>query len=111
MPRSRRVPSHGAGCALGPCDRVDSEAGTSLVYHPDLYLDSVVITALLAGFIGSIPWLKRVQARHGELDRKGAGALQTGLDVVALCSMMLVFFCSALELSAGPYNPFIYFRC
>jgi len=33
------------------------QAGTALVYHPDLYVDSVVITAIIAGCIGSMPWL------------------------------------------------------
>jgi alginate O-acetyltransferase complex protein AlgI len=86
------------------------QAGTALVYHPDLYVDSVVITAIIAGCIGSMPWLQRVKAWHAELGRNGAGGLQLGLEVAALCSLMLVFFCSALELSAGTYNPFIYFR-
>jgi alginate O-acetyltransferase complex protein AlgI len=86
------------------------QAGTPLVYHVDLYVDSVVWTALAAGCIGSMPWLQRAKSWHADLGRKGASGLQFGLEIAALCCLMLVFFCSALELSAGTYNPFIYFR-
>jgi alginate O-acetyltransferase complex protein AlgI len=89
---------------------VGLQAGSPILHHANLFVDSVVITAMIAGVIGSMPWLQRAKAWHDGLERRGAARLQVGVEIAALCSLMLVFFCSALELSAGTYNPFIYFR-
>ena len=79
IPAAELIPIVCAGC---------TQSGTPLVYHVDLYVDSVVITALIAGCIGSMPWLARVKAWHADLDRKGSPGLQVGLEIqrIVICS-------------------------
>jgi alginate O-acetyltransferase complex protein AlgI len=79
-------------------------------HHVGLYFDSVLVLALVAGIIGSMPWLPKVAAWHERKLQEGRSALGLGLELVGLVLLGLVFFSSALELSAGTYNPFIYFR-
>jgi alginate O-acetyltransferase complex protein AlgI len=94
----------GLGSAIG------AGAGRPDVYHLDLYVNSLVATALVAGVLGSMPWLSRVTAWHATLAERGRRALSAGLEVAALLLLAVVFVSCALELSAGTYNPFIYFR-
>jgi alginate O-acetyltransferase complex protein AlgI len=74
-------------------------AGDPASWHLDLFLDPAVVLAILAGIAGSAPWMRRLAAREG-----------TGLELAKLGGLAAVFFLSALELGAGSYNPFIYFR-
>ncbi|MFN0245161.1 MAG: MBOAT family O-acyltransferase [Planctomycetota bacterium] len=84
--------------------------GLPAVHHVDLFLDSLLATALAAGFIGSTPWLPALVAWHARLAERGRPKLSFGLEVAGLAALLLLFFCSTLELAAGSYNPFIYFR-
>ncbi|HTF89262.1 MAG TPA: MBOAT family O-acyltransferase [Planctomycetota bacterium] len=84
-----------------------SKGNPALVY-PALYLDSARELVLVAGLIGAMPWLPKLKQW---LDREPAFAwrkrlLGAGSDLL-LCAILLL--CS-LELSAGTFNPFIYFR-
>ena len=83
------------------------QSGDALTHTPVLWLDSVLALVLLAGVIGSTPWLPRL-ARS--LDGPGRERPRAVFGVLGLVLLMGVFFLSALELSAGTYNPFIYFR-
>jgi len=83
------------------------QAGDALTHTPELWLDPVVVLALLAGVIGSTPWLPRLA--HG-LAEPGRELRRTALGALGLVLLMGVLLLSALELSAGTYNPFIYFR-
>ena len=65
------------------------------------YVDNVVLVAIAAGVLGSMPWLPWLQARKPEA---------MGLRIAGSLALLAVFLLSILELSAGTYNPFIYFR-
>jgi alginate O-acetyltransferase complex protein AlgI len=82
-------------------------AGDALTHTPLLWLDSVVVLALSAGVIGSTPWLPRLARSLAEPGRE---LQRTAFGALGLMLLMGVFLLSALELSAGTYNPFIYFR-
>ncbi len=84
------------------------QSGNPALAYPALYLDNARRLAIVAGLIGSIPWLPRLQgrlARDSAFERR-FGSLRAGADVL-LCAIVAV---CALELSAGTFNPFIYFR-
>jgi alginate O-acetyltransferase complex protein AlgI len=84
--------------------------GLPAVHHVDLYLDPLLSTVLVAGVIGSVPWLPKLVRWHHEREERAPSRVGLGLEIAALAGIALVFFASALELSAGTYNPFIYFR-
>jgi hypothetical protein len=54
--------------------------------------------------------LPRVRRWHATLASKGRGGLAIGLEVVGLACLSIVFVRVAMDLAAGAYNPFIYFR-
>ena len=66
-------------------------------------LGPLSIAALVAGVIGSLPWRPAIQER---LKAHPVPALEIASYVIAA---LLLALC-VLELSAGGYNPFIYFR-
>jgi alginate O-acetyltransferase complex protein AlgI len=97
--------------ALGYCSALFGlQSGAPLTWHVDLFLDPAVLFFLLAGIIGSAPWLPRFVAWHSGLATRENRALGLSLEVAAVAGLAIVFFLSALELGAGTYNPFIYFR-
>jgi alginate O-acetyltransferase complex protein AlgI len=74
-------------------------------YSPAWYLTPAVVTALIAGIVGSTPfvpavsrWCEKVPAR---LPLWNAAAVVT---------LLLVFLGAIAQSAAGTYNPFIYFR-
>jgi len=86
------------------------QAGAPEVWHVDLWLDPVLVAALFAGILGSVPWVPRLAAWHAGLESRGRGRLGLALELGATAALAVVFLGSALELAAGSYNPFIYFR-
>ncbi|MGP0064188.1 MAG: MBOAT family O-acyltransferase [Isosphaeraceae bacterium] len=88
--------------------------GTGLSYHIELYLDTQLILALIAGALGSAPLLPALTRFRDEwlslASRPVRSALRNGLAVVELASLSLLLLSSAMLLAAGTYNPFIYFR-
>ncbi|MCE9595574.1 MAG: MBOAT family protein [Planctomycetes bacterium] len=79
--------------------------------HVSLYLDAAVGAALVAGIIGSMPWLPKVLEwrRSLELANERVG-LRRALDFAGVVLVMGVLSFAAMVLSADTYNPFIYFR-
>ena len=73
-----------------------------LSYH----LTPVVQLALIAGIVGSLPWVPRLSAWK----RTRHGAMRGTLEIAGVLATQLVLFASVVELAAGTYNPFIYFR-
>ena len=61
------------------------------------------IVALAVGAVGSLPWRTAIQAR---LEKRPMPALTIASYAIAIGLLALC----VLELSAGGYNPFIYFR-
>jgi alginate O-acetyltransferase complex protein AlgI len=98
--------------AFGYLRAMFAPRAVSTALHPALlFLDPATVLALLAGVIGCVPWLQRAatwrermcaHADHPRLD----AALETAVNAAVAALLVL----SALELAAGSYNPFIYFR-
>ena len=82
--------------------------GNPAFVYTALYLDPVRLLALTAGIIGSMPWTAFVARR---MRPKSDGTHPSfGLAIAAdLCLGVILILC-ALELTAGTFNPFIYFR-
>jgi alginate O-acetyltransferase complex protein AlgI len=79
--------------------------------HVSLYLDTAVGVALVAGIIGSLPWLPKVLEWRRSLDVAGERvALRRTLDLAGVVLVLGVLAFAVMELSAKTYNPFIYFR-
>src|SRR4029450_7957690 len=68
------------------------------------YLPPELWLALVAGFIGSMPWAGWVAARR---DRRAASA--PAFEILSVAALVTVFVASVLQLAARTYNPFIYF--
>ena len=64
-----------------------------------------------AMLIGSTPWLRELGAwRERRLQSRGADALDAGFEFTSVALTLGVLVASSMMLSAGTYNPFIYFR-
>jgi alginate O-acetyltransferase complex protein AlgI len=88
--------------------------GTGVVYHPSLYIDSLLVLALIAGVVGSmpvLPWLAgvrdRLLASPGGVARS---VMRAGFPVANIVVLSFLLLASSLFLATGTYNPFIYFR-
>jgi alginate O-acetyltransferase complex protein AlgI len=68
------------------------------------YLTPEVWLALVAGAIGSAPWIPALAARAAR------SAARNSWDAVAASALVAVFLASILNVAARTYNPFIYFR-
>ena len=84
---------------------------TASALHPvALFADTRTWLAIGAGLVGSVPWLPAVAAwkdRAWECGRSGRAAALEGLGVALMALLLLV---CAMEMAAGSYSPFIYFR-
>ena len=79
--------------------------------HPlGLLVDPRIAAALVAGVIGSMPWLPALRARHEQRWRASSTLGATIWEAGGLLAIVALFLWSALELAGGSYNPFIYFR-
>jgi alginate O-acetyltransferase complex protein AlgI len=71
------------------------------------YLTPEVRLAMLAGFVGSAPVIPWLRARS-------EGAMQTWVSTATYAAgtaaLLLVFGATLVQVAAGTYNPFIYFR-
>jgi alginate O-acetyltransferase complex protein AlgI len=92
-----------AMCGLG--------SGDGRTVHAGLYVNSSVKLALAAAAIGSTPWLREIGRWRAErAKREGPDALDAGFEAGAVLGLLAVLVLSAMALSSGTYNPFIYYR-
>ena len=76
-------------------------------YTVGWYLTPELWLALVAGAIGSTPWVPALRARWATTDQpEGSWRLQ----FVSTTMLMALLFASILQVAARTYNPFIYFR-
>jgi alginate O-acetyltransferase complex protein AlgI len=85
--------------------------GAARLQPVGLFTNPVVVLALVAGIVGSIPWVRTLGEWYERLhlENRRAG-LRWAMDAATLLSVALIFLLSAMEMSANTYNPFIYFR-
>ncbi|MBL8861465.1 MAG: MBOAT family protein [Planctomycetes bacterium] len=91
------------------------DLGTTIVtadaLHPvGLFADARTWIALCAGALGCAPWLPAVAAWTARLWSAGRTRAAAALEVAGLAALALLFVLCAMELAAGSYSPFIYFR-
>ena len=76
-------------------------------YTVGWYLTPELWLALIAGAIGSTPWLPELTAR---LARAHPPEGSWRLQLLTTTALMALLFASILQMAARTYNPFIYFR-
>ena len=81
-----------------------------LAVHAGLYLDPLLVFVLAAAALGSTPWLPALARWRAARLARGEDGLDRGLELAALALPVLLLALSAARLSAGTFNPFIYFR-
>jgi alginate O-acetyltransferase complex protein AlgI len=86
------------------------QSGLPSVHSVALHFDSLLAVAMLAGFVGAMPWLPKLREWHQRVAEVRHPRLSMSLEIAGVAALALVFVSSAFELAAGSYNPFIYFR-
>jgi alginate O-acetyltransferase complex protein AlgI len=71
------------------------------------YLTPELSLALLAGIVGSTPWVPGLAA---SLARRQGPALRSGVSALAAVTLVALLGLSIMQMAARTYNPFIYFR-
>jgi alginate O-acetyltransferase complex protein AlgI len=85
--------------------------GDGRALHAGLFLTPTVLLAGVAAVIGSTPWLRALTLwREQRAARNGADGVETTLEWSSLGAIGVVLVLSAMTLSGGTLNPFIYFR-
>jgi len=88
--------------------------GDGMEFNVRLYLDTELMLIIIIGVLFSIPWIPRLlEWRKVKIAGNPSRAFQTVdalLAVGALAFVVFIFLASSSTLSAGTYNPFIYFR-
>ena len=81
-------------------------------YHVGLFLDRGLWLVLIAGSLGSLPWLPALSARFDTWRERRwwGGAVEGSLGLCRVSLVALVLFAASSAMLAGTYNPFIYFR-
>ncbi|HKC25219.1 MAG TPA: MBOAT family O-acyltransferase, partial [Thermoanaerobaculia bacterium] len=84
------------------------QRGTAALQYPSLYLDAFRILVFCAAVVGSTPWVPSLSRWIAA--RKGESARSRFLPVAVHVALLAVFLVSVMQVAAGTYNPFIYFR-
>lgn len=85
--------------------------GDGVALHAGLYLDAWLVTMLAAAALGSTPWMPAFQRwRERRAADGGALGLERGFELASVVLPLVLLGLSAARLSAGTFNPFIYFR-
>jgi alginate O-acetyltransferase complex protein AlgI len=79
-------------------------------YAVGWYLTSELWLALVAGAIGSTPWLPALAARVERAARAERPAVAWSASLVSTALLMALLVASIMQMAAHTYNPFIYFR-
>jgi alginate O-acetyltransferase complex protein AlgI len=75
-----------------------------------LHVDPRILVALVAGVIGSIPWVPALKAWNEGRVAEGRVASAIAMETAGVVLLAGIFVASAIELATDSYNPFIYFR-
>jgi len=88
---------------------VPLHAAAPTPYTVPWYLTGELRAALVAGAICSMPILRWTVKRHRRVAARAPG-LGATLDAAGLAVLVTLFVASVMQVAAGTYNPFIYFR-
>ena len=81
--------------------------GTNVEYHPSLYVDAVLLLAVCAGVVGSMPLLPWLSVWS---QRRTAASVQWAAELGGALVLVVLLLAACMALAAGTYNPFIYYR-
>jgi alginate O-acetyltransferase complex protein AlgI len=81
--------------------------GARTPYAVQWYLTPELWLALIAGAIGSTPW---VPALADALALRRRPGISIALSALSVATLIALFVASIMEVAAGTYNPFIYFK-
>lgn len=89
--------------------------GSTMAFQSSTYLNHQLALALVAGTIGMFPLVPAIKkAWRTQFDSMAAGGFSRGLrlidQAIPVGLLTLLLFVSSIQLAAGTYNPFIYFR-
>jgi alginate O-acetyltransferase complex protein AlgI len=85
--------------------------GAPLALEPlGLHVNPRIALALMAGALGSMPWVSALSAWSTRRAVAGKSRVWIALEAGGFLALALVFFLCSLELAGKAYNPFIYFR-
>jgi alginate O-acetyltransferase complex protein AlgI len=76
-------------------------------FPPAFYLTPELWLALIAGVIGSMPWVPALSTR---VERDPDPARRTPIQALSAAALVALLVASILQMAARTYNPFIYFR-
>jgi alginate O-acetyltransferase complex protein AlgI len=82
-------------------------------YTVQWYLTPELWLALVAGAIGSTPWVPALAARLERLSREGQSerpSVAWSVGLLSTATLMALLVLSIMQMAARTYNPFIYFR-
>ncbi|MDZ4772150.1 MAG: MBOAT family O-acyltransferase, partial [Planctomycetota bacterium] len=88
----------------------DAWIAASTLHPLALFANVLTWIAIVAGVIGSIPWLPRVADYVAKLVETGRTKRAFAFEMLGLVCLALIFVHVAMGLASGAYNPFIYFR-
>jgi alginate O-acetyltransferase complex protein AlgI len=75
------------------------------------YVDSGVMTVLVAGILGSLPLVPVVMHWQEQIrNRERAAVWNVGCDFIRVTGVAVVLVASAALMTGATHNPFIYFR-
>jgi alginate O-acetyltransferase complex protein AlgI len=80
---------------------------TPTPYTVAFYLTPELWLALVAGVIGSTPWVPALAARIAQSPDRSR---HTRVDALSAATLVALLLASILQVAARTYNPFIYFR-
>jgi len=85
--------------------------GDGRALHAGLFVTPSVLLAFVAALVGSTPWLRALSRwREQRAARAGVDRVEATLEWSSVGALAVVFVLSAMTLSGGTLNPFIYFR-
>ena len=87
--------------------------GTGLEFNAAMFLNNEIIIIFALGIIFSMPFLKVLEKIIDEVISRAKGLkglLKVSFYGVDLFVVLFIFFICLINLAAGTYNPFIYFR-
>ncbi len=85
------------------------QSPTPWPYTVEWFLTGQLCAAIVAGAIFATPILRWAVDRHARV-QAAAPSLGTGLDAIGVGALALLFVACVMQVAAGTYNPFIYFR-
>jgi alginate O-acetyltransferase complex protein AlgI len=84
--------------------------GNSILYSPDMYVNSQNLLFVIFGIIFSTPLFRIILKRINNINFNNNMKLTIMFKILSAVIFFIPFILSVISLASGTYNPFIYFR-